>query len=320
MTTINTKLLKGLLNSKVTIKELEKFREDFKALDDKSFIGKGWLLDTKQIPPLTKNKKNIIAFVEKYNEFIIILEKNEILSACTTGFDIDYHWEDIYKKALINIKDSSKAIKLIDTLESKGYKDISFVEENEFSKTFYEKINKKYNKDEYEIEYYFSNGKKQYLAQYYTDYYPIIFENANIVLIYKEGNFFSNENRVYLNTFNIDINTIKFPKNTKEILESINEKEIKKFNLMCENLRNLEKEKESLIKNIKTLEKLIEIKELKDFHKKILQDTREKIKELEKVKESIIENYISLGYKKDFLEKNLEHLKNAEWNASLHID
>lgn len=320
MRTLNTKLLKGLLNSNISIKDLEIFRNDFKSLDDKSFISKNWLLDPKKIPTLTRNKKNIIEFVEKYKNFIELLNNNEILAECTTGFDIDYHWEDIYKKVLIDTKDKINAINLINLLENKGYKDITFVEDNEFSKIFYEKVNKKYNKDEYEIEYYFSNGKKHYLSQYYSDHYPIIFENATIILIYKEGNFFSNENRVYLNTLNIDINTINFPKDTKEIITSINKNEIKKFNLMCSHLRNLEKEIESLNKNINTLEKLITINELKDLHKKDLEDTNNRLKKVEQLKEDTIIKYIKMGYTKELINKSLEYLKNAEWNASLHID
>ena len=236
-----------------------------------------------------------------------------------TGFDLRYHWEDTYKSAIIKALNSDKnnICLLFEKLKENGFSVICFTESN-FSKIYYEKIRKKYDKEEYEIEYYESDGQKEYLAQYYGDDYPVIFKGAKIILKYMSGNLFHNTNEAYINSFDIDIESIPFKKDANDIIASVPFDEIKKFTKMCFNLRNIDKSLEQLEKDISELNKLFEYKDLKDIHWTQLEGLNQHVRYFNKIKEDTLNGYHKLGYEKERIEKSVKYLKDAEWRSGIH--
>lgn len=320
MNSLDIKLVKKLLNVNIEVENIETFLENYKKVKN-MVLNYNWLVNIKDIPKLNKNRKDILMFIENNQEIIDEFASNDILYEMTAGFDISYHWEDLYKPVLLNIKEvgKEKVLSVIEQIENKNFKTIKF-SNKKFSSIHYDKAKKKYNKDEYELEYYYTDGNKKYLARYYRDSYPFVLENAKAIFIVKENNLINNENIAILNTFDINFDDIKIFDNIKDILNSIPTEKIDVFTNMCEYLINIEKTITLVEKNIKTIKNLVNVKEIKDFYINELEKLEKQLGELKHQREFAIETYEKYDYDKDFIDINLKYLYDMEWQSGIDID
>lgn len=315
MAEIKVKFLKAILDIGITIEEIESFKKDYEIVKG---IHTDYMLDTKKIPRFHKRKAEYISFVEKWKELIAKLEEHKILYDMT-GFDMQYHWEDTYKDAITCLLNSNKenTVLLFEKLKDNGFSVIHFTKDS-FNKVFDNKLRKKYDKEEYELEYYEADVEGKYLAKYYGEYYPVVFKDAKIILKYMNGNVFYNTNEVFLNTFDIDVEKVPFKKDDLEVVNSIPQDEIKKLTAMCEYILDLNKILEQLEKNAKKLKELVSYEDLKDVHWKQFNDIETHIKYFNKIKDDTLNSYYKLGYDKEIIEQSLEYIKSARWKSSIH--
>lgn len=317
-TEIKTDLIKNILNTNISVEDIEKIKNEYEKLGE--YVSIECLKNTKKISAFNKNKNKIIAFVDANKNLIDKLFEYNILYDILFGYEIKYKWSTY--KLIINdaIKVGKEKVNLIiDTLNKNGFSKISFVE-NDFDKLYYEKVNKKFNSEEYEIDYYFSDGVKEYLAYYYSNIFPVKFKDAKIILNYKDGNLFYNNNEVFLKTFDIDIENLQIFNSQEKVLENICLNDIKKFTTMCQYIRSLEKTVSQLSTSINILEKLLENKDIEIISKVDLDCLKKQKEELNKTISNTYNKYYKLGYSKEKIDLSLEYLADAEWNASIDID
>jgi hypothetical protein len=320
MSEISLKLLEKLLDLEFNINKIEEFKNEYKEIKESINSNYNLLIQPNKISKLNKNRENILSFISKYENMITVFHEKDMLWEMTGGFDLNYHWEDIYKNILIEIKKIKKenVLKLISFLKENGFNNIYY--DNNLNKKYYEKFNKKYNSEKYEIDYYISDGQKIYLAQYQADSFPIIFENAKIILEYRKNNWFSNGKTAYLSSFDIDLDKIKYIEDENEILINIPFEEIKKLTTICRQINSFDKQISSIEDIIEITKKLLDYKDLKELSSKQIKDLDILLKSTKEQREALLKTYIDLGYNKETISSSLKHFKNAEWNVSLHCD
>ena len=309
--------IEKILNMKLGYETIKDFRDNYEPIRHDTDIA--YLLCPKKIPKFNKRKNEIKEFAEKYQDIINQLQESDMLYDLCNGIEFGMYWPEysIILKKLFN-SDKDKIFKLLEKLKEYNCSEIEFVN-SDFSNIFYEEFHKD-RKDQYEIEYMFSDGEKTYLAQYYSDTYPVIFKNAHIIFVFKNGKSFYNRNRIYINSFDIDVDNIDFVNSEEEILERVDFNEIKKYSKMCNYIRYLIKQEEAVKYTISSLQKLLDNKELSKMTKSQLDTLNKQKEELQILRENIINKYIELNYDKTTIDISLKYLQEAEWNSSIDID
>lgn len=321
MSIISIKFIKKLVDLNVTIQEIETFwNEDFNSIRENVYDYR-FYEKPNMIPKFNKNRKRIIAFVDKHNNIIQEFIRCDVLYEMTNGFDVRYHWDDTYKPLLQDIRNvgKSKVLEVLEKLEQKGFDEIHFVKGKLFNKMNYEKVYKRYCSNEYEIKYYYTDGIKKYFARYYFDDFPMKIENAKIVFVIKQRVLLDSKNEVHLNTFDVDIDSINLSNDAHKMLESLPIKYVDTLTHMCEYVRTIDKTIKILQSNKKNLSKLLGEENNKGFYELELKDLENQIDKMKEKRTKVINKYISFGYQENFIESNIEYLNKMEWQSSIDV-